>query len=80
MNRKENDMHTHTMECFLSIKNTEILSFATCMKLEDIMQSKIKQRTRNAVLSHLYVELKKTTDRVNEWLAKVGGWGDGKGG
>ena len=45
--------HTHTMEYYSAIKN-EILSFATCIKLECIMLSEISQRKTNTIISLTY--------------------------
>ena len=50
----------HTMECHSAITKNEILPFAaTCMDLENISRSDIKQKKPNTTWYHLYVESKK---------------------
>ena len=57
---KEDVLHIYTMEYYLVIKKSEIMSFATTwMDLEIIILSEVSQTKKNIIWYHLYVKSKK---------------------
>ena len=59
MDKEVIHIHTYTTEYYTAIKKGEIMAFAaTCMDLEMITLSEVRQRKTNIIWYHLYVEYK----------------------